>query len=271
MRVGFSFSTGGLLLPYHLGVLDCLTHNKWLTANTPIAGSSAGAIACASHACGVDSQRVLDATIDISDRCEQLGGARGRLLPLLREKLSDMITDREYEVARNRGNLAIAYRQIYPTFQAIHQTEFESPQALHDAVCHSSTFPFFVTNWPMAVDRSRDVPRAFVDGYFAEPTSRYGCPDFDKAGIPVDRTVTVCVFPQETVGLTASPPEDCISPQAEDLGQMARLFRLATQASSGKELFGIYESGYADAEEWCRSQPEINSRIVENSMQKKQH
>ena len=50
------------------------------------------------------------------------------------------------------GNFCIAYRQVFPTNRAIHQTSFDSVEDLHDAVCHSSTFPFFVTNWPVAFD-----------------------------------------------------------------------------------------------------------------------
>ena len=82
--LGFSLSPGGLLLPYHLGVLDALQYNKFIDETTPIAGSSAGAIATASHGCGIDSRKVLEATIDISDRTKEMGGARGRLLPLLK-------------------------------------------------------------------------------------------------------------------------------------------------------------------------------------------
>jgi hypothetical protein len=40
--IGFSLSPGGLLLPYHLGVLDALQYHSFLDDTTPIAGSSAG-------------------------------------------------------------------------------------------------------------------------------------------------------------------------------------------------------------------------------------
>ena len=45
--IGFSFSPGGLLFPYHLGVIESLSTNGHLTPHSPIAGSSAGAIAVA--------------------------------------------------------------------------------------------------------------------------------------------------------------------------------------------------------------------------------
>ena len=41
-RLGFSFTPGGLLFPYHLGVAKCLELQGFLAADTPLAGSSAG-------------------------------------------------------------------------------------------------------------------------------------------------------------------------------------------------------------------------------------
>jgi len=254
MRVGFSLSPGGLLLPYHLGVLDGLQYHGFLTQDSPIAGSSAGAIAVAAHACGVDSQTAVDATIDISHRCGELGGARGKLMPLLKEKLNDFIDEDAFEASRDR-DLVIAYRELLPRNMAIHQTEFSHKDDLINAVCHSSMFPFFTTNWPVAIDTSRKVPRVVVDGFFAVPRSRFGCPDFEIAGIDVDRTVSVSPFPRQSVSLHAPKEEDCICPEETgDPDDLLRLLRLATQSSSAAELSKVYESGFEDAERWCRTE-----------------
>lgn len=51
--IGFPFSPAWLLLPYHLGVAECLRHFGALTSDTPIAGASAGALAVATVACEV--------------------------------------------------------------------------------------------------------------------------------------------------------------------------------------------------------------------------
>ena len=59
MKVGFSLSPGGLLLPYHLGALASLAYHGFLTEKTPLAGSSAGAIAVASQASGVNLFKVI--------------------------------------------------------------------------------------------------------------------------------------------------------------------------------------------------------------------
>ena len=251
---GFSLSPGGLLLPYHVGALEALKHHNQLHAHTPIAGSSAGGIAVAAHACGVEPQQVLDATVEISGQCEEQGGTRGRLLSALRTKLDHLITENEFEQLPQRsGEVAIAYRQVFPTYKSMHQTEFGDRIDLVNAICHSSTFPFFTTNWPVALDTSGRIPRLMMDGFFAVPRERFGCPDFDVAGINVDRTVMISVFPQEKVKLEACDPKDCISPEDTGGDQMVNLLRLATQATSRKELTKVYEAGWEDAERWCRN------------------
>jgi len=252
--LGVSLSPGGLLLPYHLGVLDGLQHCGVLTKSTPIAGASAGAIAAASRACELDSKVVLDATIDISDTTGAMGGARGRLLAPLRQKLDEMIDEEQYLKACEKP-LAIAYKQLYPRFENVHQTTFESEQDLKNAVCHSSMFPFFTTNWP--VTWCGDTNRLLVDGFFAVPRSRFGCPDFqlaDGLSDAVDETIMVCPFPAQYIGL--QHPECntkwCISPDPDEdfSSQIERLLRLATQSTSAPELIGVYDSGFEDAEKW---------------------
>jgi hypothetical protein len=176
----------------------------------------------------------------------------------LRSQLADVVDDDGYQAASTRGNFCIAYRQVFPTVKAIHQTDFSNAQELRDAVSHSSTFPFFVTNWPVALDTTGTY-KAYVDGFFAEPRDRMGCPSFENTGgaIEVDRTVGVCVFPRELVGWTAFDPQDCICPEInpdDPVGQLTELLALATQPSPASEHRRVYESGYMDAERWCRQQ-----------------
>lgn len=49
----FDAFSGGLLFPWHIGVLSGLAYNNALDDSNPLAGSSAGSIAVASHGAGV--------------------------------------------------------------------------------------------------------------------------------------------------------------------------------------------------------------------------
>lgn len=272
MRIGFSLSSGGLLLPYHLGALDCLKANRYLTVDTPIAGASAGSIAVATNACSIDSKLILDDTIDISQKCQEMGRARGNLLPLLREKLEGRVDTERFQALLDRpGETVVSYHELFPSFRPIHQVDFEHREEFIDAVCHSSTFPFFASNWPVALDpvgggtasfklfgqeKSLKIPRLVVDGYFAVPGDRFGCPDFDMADVDVARTVLVSVFPKEIVLKQGQKDEDIICPDliSDGIGQSADLLRLATQPSEASEMISLYDSGYEDAEKWCRNE-----------------
>ena len=250
MRVGCSLSPGGLLLPYHLGALASLEYSGMIGTNSPIAGSSAGAIATMSHGCGIDSRLVLEATIAVSDKAAMMGGARGRLLPLLKEQMEELVCDGKFDDLLNRdAPIGIGYKEVFPTNQPHLQTSFQNRDDLFNAVSYSCMFPFFATNYPCILDWSKGgtLPRVMVDGFFSVPRERFGCPDFALGGVDmqVDEEVAISVFPQAVIQLKH---ENCISP-TED-ADVERLFSLATQSSSREELTQVYEDGWKDAEEW---------------------
>jgi hypothetical protein len=319
MKIGFSLSPGGLLLPYHLGALATLKENGYLHDQVPVAGSSAGAIATMSVGCGIEPERVLEATIAISDTCLELGGARGRLLPLLNQQMELLVDEQAFAQLQARpAPIGLAYTQVFPKRRSYLQTRFENRDDLFRATSFSCMFPFFSTNYPCILDYSESqsnkqeglfnsIPRVMVDGFFSVPRDRFGCPDFDlllerggggdererleqvllpDADIVVDRTVAICCFPQSVMGITAFETHDCISPEIEDVdlldaassmsgataqeeNEMARLFRLATQSSSRKELTQVYEDGRRDAEKWCRQEDSNQQKQQQQQLQER--
>jgi len=290
--VGFSFSPGGLLLPYHMGAADCLVRARRLDpASTFVAGSSAGAIAAAAIGCGLDPVVGLEGTIAISERCRAAGvGARGNLGPLLQEQLEGIIDDEAFAFLRARWRrpgpdggggggeddadaqaggtgVALAYREVFPApGRSILQTTFASRADLFRAVGYSCAFPFFTTNLPCAVDFGDGggggprLPRLLVDGYFALPREQFGCPVLEEAfpDAGVARTVAIACIPQELFGMDAvfdGDSNNLISIDGDDEDDplgTAEIFRIATQPSSREELTALFERGYRDAERWCR-------------------
>jgi hypothetical protein len=269
MVTGFAFSPGGLMLPYHVGALASLEYNGYLTDANPIAGSSAGSIAVSSFAAGIKPERVLESTIQVSDECQSLGiTAQGNLLPMVRRLADELIQNNNFEQLREReGATGICYQELLPRYQSILEIKFDTKQDLIQAISNSCMFPFFSTKFPCAIDsassRSKTFPRLVVDGFFAVPRDRFGCPDFDMlndsteggGGAIVDRTVSICCFPHEKMRMTASAPEDQISPpETEPLG---KLFEIATQATSRKDLTYAYELGWENADAWCQRENAI--------------
>ncbi|KAG7373503.1 patatin-like phospholipase [Nitzschia inconspicua] len=255
MKLGFSLSPGGLLLPYHMGALHCLQYEQVLEPKQSIvAGSSAGSIAAMAYGCGISPQQALEGTINISDRCATLGRAQGKLLPLLEEQMESLVGDEEFEYLLGTSTttdnddipetrIGIAYTQIFPQRKSYLQRSFDNRQDLFRAVRFSCMFPFFTTPWPCLLDTDQRFPRLMVDGYFSVPRDQFGCHflcdgtvdrmtpedeeggELDGKGITrsqsstsskADRTIAISCFPQDTIGMTAFAAENCISPSLSD-------------------------------------------------------
>mmetsp|Transcript_1529 Transcript_1529/g.3896 ORF Transcript_1529/g.3896 Transcript_1529/m.3896 type:complete len:359 (+) Transcript_1529:125-1201(+) len=319
---GFSFSPGGLLFPYHLGVITSLEHHGRLSDQVHLAGASAGAIAVASHAARTPPAIALEATFRMCDACEtQFGGrAVGKLLPLLKIEMDRVLSPDAHTIINEReGVVALAHRELFPNNRPVLTTDFETRDDLIEAVCDSSMFPFFSTPFPVRLryKEGERIPRVIVDGFFTVPRERYGCPDFahlnvdrrveknlrsmggvlvdepkngdneqkeqrtddndddcDDAAPVIERTITVACFPHETVGLTASLKHDQISPEPDyddSIGQMRRLIRYATQPSPRKDLEGLYEQGWADAEKWSYEEELREKELEKRWLKEKRH
>eukprot|EP00590_Aulacoseira_subarctica_P005649 CAMPEP_0172429132 /NCGR_PEP_ID=MMETSP1064-20121228/49211_1 /TAXON_ID=202472 /ORGANISM="Aulacoseira subarctica , Strain CCAP 1002/5" /LENGTH=333 /DNA_ID=CAMNT_0013174335 /DNA_START=8 /DNA_END=1009 /DNA_ORIENTATION=- len=168
MKLGFSLSPGGLLFPYHLGVLSSLEHRGYITDQTPLAGSSAGAIAVASHAARVDPMEALNGCIRISEQCMASGGsggARGRLMNLLEKELDDMLPHDAHTIVNNRdGLIGFAWKEIFPLpTKNVLATKFNNREDFIEAVVNSSMFPFFTSNLPFVVRRSSTISKQKKD------------------------------------------------------------------------------------------------------------
>lgn len=276
MKIGFSLSPGGLLLPYHLGALASLAYHGHINESTPLAGSSAGAIAVASQASGVAPLTALEASIRVSGRTfNPLFVPSGGLLPSLRKELHQLLPEDAHEIVNDRdGVVALAHRELFPQNKAVLQTDFETRKCLMDAICDSSMFPYFLTNRPVRMVRrpERILPRAVVDGVFACDLQRVGCPTFEdccakgddksnKKAAP-DRTVMVSVFPKEILSMSTAPVEDQIGPVLEEnmVEQAIRLVRMASMASTPSELKDVYQQGFMDAEYWSRREERRNRK-----------
>ena len=181
--IGFSFSPGGLLFPYHLGVITSLAHNGKITDQVHLAGASAGSIAVAAHAAKTPPERALEAAVRVCEACETQHGGRaiGKLLPLLEIEMETVLSPDAHEIINERdGVVALAHRELFPNNRPVLTTKFETREELIDAVCDSSMFPFFSTAFPVRLKfkEGKRIPKVVVDGFFAVPRQRYGCPDF---------------------------------------------------------------------------------------------
>ena len=163
----FAFSPGGLLFPYHVGVAYELVSLHQITHSTPLGGSSAGAIVAAAVACGVGEDEVREGLAEL------LADVRSgvRLNPALRRQLDRLLPEDCVQRATAHG-LTICYTQIFPWPKRHVVTEWSSKQDLIDCIAASCNWPFFFSRWPLVWCRGGLA----IDGFFAVPRERFGCP-----------------------------------------------------------------------------------------------
>ncbi|KAL3786395.1 hypothetical protein HJC23_002952 [Cyclotella cryptica] len=196
--VGYSFSPGGLLFPYHLGVITSLNYHKRLPPSVHLAGASAGAIAVAAHASQTPPEHAFEAAHRVCEECRNKfnGRAIGNLLPLLKVELDKTFSQDAHVIVNEReGIVALAHRELFPNNRPVLTTSFDTRDDLIEAVCDSSMFPFFSTPFPVKASWFVIIRPSFVPYYCITyycllflsslathnndvTRERYGCPDF---------------------------------------------------------------------------------------------
>ena len=244
-QLGLTFSPGGFLFPYYVGVAYELQRLGHLTASTPLGGSSAGAIVSASVACGLSEADVRQCLSRF------LGAARaGAPLNLaLREQLGRILPDDAPQKAREHG-LTLAYLEVWPRPLTRHLvTSWASKQDLIDVIVASSNWPLFTSRWPFTKCRGAWA----IDGFFAVATSRFGCPPIDA-----ERVVGCTCLP--SVQLDDFCEEDLIQPGTCGFelpsGQMAtaRWWGWSVVPATDEEIDQLIEVGRAHAALWVSRQ-----------------
>lgn len=164
--LGFSFSVGGLLFPYQLGVGVSLTESGHIVPGvTPLSGSSAGSLVATVLALGLDLELVMARLEAILVDCRR-GGTAGRLGGILERELLTALPDDASERLSN-GCLTVAYMRLLPFPRAVRCADFRDREDLFDVLRASCNWPFFLARSPLVLCRNS----LSLDGYFVAPRS----------------------------------------------------------------------------------------------------
>ncbi|GMH24486.1 hypothetical protein Nepgr_026329 [Nepenthes gracilis] len=233
---GFSFSAAGLLFPYHLGVAQFLIEKGYIKDTTPLAGSSAGAIACAVIASGSSMHDALYVAKMLAEDC-RLRGTAFRLGAVLRDVLDKFFPDDIH--IRCSGRVRVAVTQILWRPRGLLIDQFDSKEDVINAVFTSSFIPGYLAPRPATMFRNR----LCIDGgltLFMPPTS-------------AAQTVRVCAFPAsqlrfQEIGINP----DC---NPENRHGPRQLLNWALEPAEDYVLDKLFEFGYLDAEVWAEENP----------------
>ncbi|KAL2632363.1 hypothetical protein R1flu_017049 [Riccia fluitans] len=233
---GFSFSAAGLLFPYHLGVCECLMEHGYLTENTPLAGSSAGALVCAVVASGLKMSDALLATKGLAKDCRDNGTAF-RLGAVLRAYLETSLPEDAH--LRSSGRIRVAVTQVFRQPRGLLVDQFDSKEDLINALHTSCFIPGYLAPRPVTLFRNRIC----VDGgitLFMPPTA-------------AEKTIKVCAFSAAAWGIQGIEISPDYNPK-ESRASNRQLLNWALEPAGDDILDGLYELGYEDALVWVKRQ-----------------
>ncbi|KAG9451111.1 hypothetical protein H6P81_011076 [Aristolochia fimbriata] len=243
---GFSFSAAGLLLPYHLGVAQYLIEKGYIKESTPLAGSSAGAIACAIIASGISMHEALNTAKILAEDC-RLKGTAFRLGAVLKDVLKEFLPEDIHY--RCNGRVRVAVTQLLWKPRGLLVDHFNSKEDFINALFTSSFIPGYLAPRPATYFRNK----LCIDGgltLFMPPTS-------------ASNTVRVCAFPAGRLGLEGigiSP--DC---NPENRATPRQLFNWALEPAEDDILDNLFELGYLDAAVWGDQNP-VNEIMQDESL-----
>jgi len=253
-ELGFSFTPGGLLFPYYIGLAYELQRNGIITTTSPLAGSSAGSIVAGALACGVPEDEVIEALRRLADEYRE----GGSLNLALRKQLARMLPDDAAERVTASRSLTICYQQILPWPKACLVESYKDKQDLIDVICASCCWPWFLSRWWPCVWVRGGLG---LDGWFAVPRAQFGAPDLDGEA---ERTLRLSALPRVSVspgsgGLIqpGQPVADAPGAPTYELPMSdSNWFNWALRAAPEATLDEMRECGRRHAQMWLRQHAE---------------
>ncbi|EFJ41728.1 hypothetical protein VOLCADRAFT_98256 [Volvox carteri f. nagariensis] len=247
--LGFGFSAGGFLYPYHLGVLWELHElNILKDYKVQMAGASAGSLAVATYNCGLDPEKATQALHEFAGNC-RTNGTRYRLGGLLRDFLHAYLPVDAHE--RCRGNTHVALTRLFPVVRSELVSEFESKDDFVNALLTSCHIPFYFNGSWMTEFRGKFYMDGGVAAFIPRP--------------PTDHAVKVCCFPVNEVLATvqdrvaqydrvASLLDVSISPDAYEPWPFnyAKMVTWALVPADDDMLRYMINKGRRDARAWAQ-------------------
>ncbi|GFR44047.1 hypothetical protein Agub_g5207 [Astrephomene gubernaculifera] len=237
---GFSFSAGGLLFPYFLGVALQLQALGVLRPETPVAGASAGSIIAVCCKSGLSEEQLVTALLDLAQDC-RTGGTRTRLKFVLRRVLDAALPPDIHERCEGRSFLAVT--RLWPEFAPQTVSSFRSRREVIETLLVSCHIPYWFDG---------SLFTLYKDGIYFDG----GITNF-LPGTPTDVCHRVCCFPSQQLralpSISLSP--DTFEPWPHD---MRTMLGWAFEPAPADMLVGLVEKGKRDARSWVsRNAPQI--------------
>ncbi|MEW5306537.1 MAG: hypothetical protein WDW36_008994 [Sanguina aurantia] len=234
---GFSFSAGGLLFSYYIGIAAGLRDAGVLLPETPVAGASAGSLIAACCKSGLPTDTIVAAFDDLALDC-RTHGTRLRLGPVLERVLTYALPEDIH--ARCEGVLHVAVTRVFPNYGPLTISSFSSKQDVINTLLTSCHIPFFFNG---------NLVRAYRDAHYYDGGLTQFLPK-----PPAARVFNVCCFPAANMrgaGGSIDISPDTFEPWPYTTRQM---LAWAFEPAPEEILVMLTAKGRRDAMAWAESQ-----------------
>lgn len=139
--LSFGFSAGGCLFPYFIGVSGSLIDKGVLKDETPIAGSSAGALVAATIKSGMPLDQITEQCMKLMHDLRS-NGTQGRLGPVLESFLQDHLPENAAQACTDKTHVAVT--RAWPYVKPLLISKFSDRDDLIRALMTSCHIPYWL-------------------------------------------------------------------------------------------------------------------------------
>jgi len=256
--LGYSFTPGGLLFPYYTGVISALTDLDLMGPDTVVSGTSAGAVAVAMIASGLDIDDIMEHSIKFQSQMLEKG-TLWKLADMLKTTLMDMLPDDVHLRMSGRAGIAVT-KYKGKTIEGVVIEHFFDKEDFADAVVASCYIPYYLGPRSGIPYRGDIYSDGMVTNFYP-PLPR-------AAQEAVKRIVTVSALPKTNRSFFKDPGVDVcpdLRPRSKRYSTLEyiKIGLIPCQLDKMRE---IAEDGYSDAKQWGEKYLEQCTRKSEQTL-----
>lgn len=240
--LGYSFTPGGLLFPYYTGVISALTDLGLLGPDTVVSGSSAGAIAVALIASGLDMEGIMEENLRFQSQMLQKG-TFWKLADMLKTSLMELLPDDVHVRMSGRAGIAVTKYKGRDLEGLIIENFFDK-EDFADAVVASCYIPYYLGPNSGIAYRGDIYSDGMVTNFFPPlPRAAQGS---------TKRIVTVSALPKNNRSFVRDPGVDIcpdLRPRSQRYSTLEYI-KIGLIPCSLDQVKKLVEEGYSDAMQW---------------------
>ncbi|KAF5828033.1 acyl transferase/acyl hydrolase/lysophospholipase [Dunaliella salina] len=244
----FSFSGGGFLMPYFLGVVEVLKNLGIIKPGvTQVAGSSAGSLVAVGVSCGLDNDLLFECLLNAGKDCEL--GVKGRLGNALRKQLEHVLPPDAHIKCNGIAHVGITRLSTSPLLKSKIISQFSDRADLIQALLASCHLPVLSDGKMTTKFRGKGAMDGGLTALMPQPSTLPHQQVIKVSCLPLQMVMNMPLLNRKAALLDF---EKGIAPGLYNAWPHTpeETFRFALNPQPREFLLRLMEAGRADAKAW---------------------